>query len=44
MEIGDEVNCSECDEVITIDETDMDEGEILCPICGNFEQFQIKNC
>ena len=35
-----EVQCPECDEVITLDEEMLDEGEIECPKCGTKLQFE----
>lgn len=35
-----EVQCPECDEIITLDEEMLDEGEIECPECGTKLQFE----
>lgn len=40
MKVGGGVTCSECDEEIIIDETDLEEGEAFCPICGNWEEIE----
>ena len=35
-----EVQCPECDEIITLDEEMLEEGEIECPECGTKLQFE----
>lgn len=35
-----EVQCPECNEIITLDEDMLDEGEIACPKCGTKLQFE----
>ena len=37
-----EINCSNCDKVITVDYDALDEGEVTCPGCGEVIEFTIE--
>ena len=39
-----EVKCPTCSEVITVDESTIEEGSTICPKCGEELEFDMEMC